>query len=137
MLQKLLFYLQANRSYLIRYFLVGMSGFLLDIGLLYIFKQFFGFRPVLAVVINQIIVLSYIFLVNKFFSFQQKGDSHAQIVKFLVVMGFNYLVAVGWMWFFSEKLGFNYLIVRTANIALSVGWNFWLYREWVYINHGQ
>jgi putative flippase GtrA len=132
MIRKIFNFLVQNKKQISRYFLTGVSGFLLDIALLYLLKQVFGFSSTVSVVINQIIVLTYIFLMHKFFSFQKKGGSQQQVFRFLVVMGINYLLAVGLMWIFAEKIGFNYLLVRTANIALSITWNFILYRKWVY-----
>lgn len=86
----------------------------------------------MAVVINQFLIISFIFLLNKFFSFKAGGSTSRQIFRFAVVLIGNYLFAIFWMWFFNQKLAFNYLLTRTVNVALAVSWNFILYREWVY-----
>lgn len=121
-----------SRIQFAKYFAIGITSFTLDIISLYILKEFVGLNPVVAVVINQIFIISFVFLMNKFFSFKAGGNTSRQMIKFAAVVIFNYLFAIFWMWFFNYKLGFNYLLVRTANIALAVSWNFLLYREWVY-----
>ncbi len=115
-----------------KYAVTGTSGVFIDLATLYCLKEYFGLKPVFAVVINQIIVLCYIFFLNKYWSFDSKGDSGRQVIKFLIIASGNYLFAIGWMYLFNENLGFNYLLVRLANIALSVSWNFLLYRGFVY-----
>lgn len=132
MIKKLIIHLWQSRIKFARYFATGITAFVLDIALLYILKEFFGLYPVVAVIINQIIIIGFVFLVNKFFSFRANGNTRRQMIKFAVVVGGNYLFAIFWMWFFNHKLGFNYLLVRTANVALAVAWNFLLYQEWVY-----
>lgn len=115
-----------------RYFVIGLSGTVLDIVSLWILKQFFNLVPVLAVVVNQIFILLYLFWLNKKISFRAQGIARQQLVRFVLVFGGNYILAIGWMWVFNHLLNFNYLLVRLVNIALSVSWNFFLYKEWVY-----
>ena len=59
--------------------------------------------------------------------------AHREMVRFLILAGVNYLISVAWMYVFNEKFGINYLLVRLANVALAVAWNFLLYRFWVYV----
>lgn len=120
------------RCQFFKYAVIGTSGVFIDLITLYCLKEYFGLRPFFAVGINQIIVLCYIFFLNKHWSFQSKGESGRQVIKFLMVACGNYLFAIGWMYLFNENLGFNYMLVRVANIAMSVSWNFLLYRGFVY-----
>ena len=120
------------RAQFIRYFITGCSAFCLDIGLLYVLKEYVHMRPFLAIVVYQIFVLSYIFLLNKYWSFKARGVTRKQLIRFMVVAVANYLIAIAWMWFFNEKMQIYYLLSRIANVSLSVVWNFFLYRYWVY-----
>lgn len=120
------------RHQFVRYFIIGFSGVFLDVGTLYLLKEYLHFRPVVAVIINGILLINYVFFLNKYWAFKSTGVTHKQIVRFFLLAGVNYVIAVGWMYIFNEKLGLNYLLVRVANIALSVTWNFLLYKYWVY-----
>jgi len=115
-----------------RYFTVGCSGVVLDLASLYLLKTTIGLTPVVAVIINQIGMAAYIFLLNKYWVFGSSGAFTRQVTRYITLMIVNYGIAIGWMWFFNSYLGFNYLLMRLANIALATVWNFLLYRFFVY-----
>lgn len=120
------------RHQFVRYFVIGIGAVILDVGSLYLLKQYLHVLPFVAVIINGVFILNYVFFLNKYWAFKSTGITHKQVVRFLILSGINYGIAVGWMYVFNHQLGFNYLLVRLANIALSVAWNFLLYRYWVY-----
>jgi len=132
MLRKIIIHLWSMRHQFARYFTIGISGVILDIGSLYLLKEYLHFRPVVAVIVNGIFLLNYVFFLNKYWAFKSAGVTHKQMVRFFILAGINYAISVGWMYFFNEKLLINYLLARVANIALSVAWNFLLYKYWVY-----
>lgn len=123
------------RLQFIKYFVTGLSGVVLDIGSLYLFKTYLHLLPVTAVIINQFFLLNYIFFLNKYWSFKSIGTTHQQLRRFLLLSTLNYAISVAWMWLLNSHWGVNYLLARLMNIILSVGWNFLLYRGWVYANH--
>ncbi len=122
----------SMRKQFIKYFITGLCAVTFDIVTLYAFKEFFNLRPVIAVIVNQIIILNFVFFVNKYWSFKSDGMTSRQMFRFLIVAVANYIFAIVWMWTVNEKLGVNYLFTRIINIALSVSWNFLLYRYFVY-----
>ena len=125
------------RHQFVRYFMVGFSGLFLDIGSLYLLSDIWHIRPVLAVSINGFFLLNYVFFLNKHWTFKSQGVTHRQMIKFFILAGFNYLVSVGWMYMFNERIGIDHLVARVANIVLAVSWNFLLYKYWVYRHHPQ
>lgn len=132
MFKKLFLHLWSMRHQFVRYFVVGFSGVILDIGSLYLLSDVWHLWPVLAVSINGIFLLNYIFFLNKHWTFKSQGVTRKQVARFLVVAGFNYLVSIVWMYIFNEQAGINHLVARIANIAVAVAWNFLLYKFWVY-----
>ena len=120
------------RHQFVRYFVIGLGAVALDISSLYLLKQYFHIRPVVAVVINGIFIMNYVFFLNKYWAFKSNGITHKQMIKFFILAGINYVISITWMYIFNHKFGFHYLLVRVANIALSVAWNFLLYKYWVY-----
>lgn len=115
-----------------RYFVVGGSGTILDLATLKLFRAVFGLSPTLSVAINQVIIICYNFLLHKHFSFKNKAMPHKQFVRYMVLVGLNYFIAVQVMYFFGDKLGYDPMLVRICNIAASVSWNFVLFKKWVY-----
>ncbi len=132
MLKKIIIRLWSMRQQFVRYFIIGFSGVFLDLGSLYLLKEYFHLHPVLAVIVNGVFLLNYVFFLNKYWAFKSTGITHKQMVRFFILAGANYAIAIGWMYIFNHKFGFYYLFVRLANIALSVAWNFLLYKFWVY-----
>lgn len=115
-----------------KYFVIGVTSVCLDMASLYLFKEYLHWRPVAAIVVNQIFILNFVFVMNKFWTFKAEGMTKKQIIKFYTVAGFNYLFAIGWMWVVNDHFGVNYLITRIVNIILAVSWNFLLYRYFVF-----
>lgn len=132
MLKKIILRIWSMRQQFVRYFVIGIGAVILDVGSLYLLKEFLHLPPVVAVVINGIFILNYVFFLNKYWAFKSTGVTHKQMIRFFILAGVNYGVAIAWMYIFNHKFGFYYLFVRLANIALSVAWNFLLYKFWVY-----
>ncbi|TSC84789.1 MAG: Uncharacterized protein G01um101413_173 [Parcubacteria group bacterium Gr01-1014_13] len=132
MLKKLFLHFWSVRHQFVRYFVIGLGAVVLDIGSLYLLKEYLHLRPVMAVIVNGIFILNYVFFLNKYWAFKSTGITHKQMIRFFILAGANYGIAIAWMYIFNHQLGLNYLIVRLANIALSVTWNFLLYKFWVY-----
>lgn len=120
------------REQFIRYFVTGCSAVLIDIGCLWLFKEKFGVSPRWALAIYQVFLINYVFLMNKYWSFKSKGTPRDQIIRFYVVALLNYVIGIGWIWFWHDRQGINAYAARVANIACAVGWNFFLYKYWVY-----
>ncbi len=132
MLKKIILRFWSIRDQFIRYFVIGLGAVVLDVGSLYLLKQYVHLSPVVAVIINGIFLMNYVFFLNKYWAFKSTGITHKQMVRFFILSGANYAVSITLMYIFNHKLGFNYLLVRVANIAISVVWNFLLYKYWVY-----
>jgi dolichol-phosphate mannosyltransferase len=117
---------------LFRYVVIGGTAFVLDMSSLYVFKEWIGMSPVLAVAINQFFILSYIFILNKLWAFNSNQKTGSALSRFVILQIFNYCFGILWMWVFYEHLGANYLIARIANIILFTVWNFLLYKNWIF-----
>lgn len=132
MLKKLILHFWSLRREFAKYFVIGISAFLADVGSLFVLKQYLHLSPTLSVVVNQPVLIIGVFYANKKWSFNASGLTHLQMIRFLTLAGCNYVISVGWMHLMHDRLSLNYLLARTANIALAVAWNFFLYKYWVY-----
>ncbi len=145
MFEKIFFFLKNNQKQLFRYFITGSSAFVLDFATLLFLKESLSLHPALAVALNQILVLNYVFLMNKHWSFGSKGEVKTQMLRFFILMSWNYVFSVSWIWIWVEWLDFSfylpwfsqnigYLIGRLVSILIQVSWNFLLYKHWIYKN---
>lgn len=122
-----------HRIQLSKYAIIGMSAFCIDVGLLVLIRETTGTRPLYAVLGIQVITTLYVFFLNKYWSFQNHDVPHKQFVRYLILVLWNYVFGATAMYLFNEAwFQFNYLFVRVATIAISVSWNFILYKKWVY-----
>ncbi|MFA6105071.1 MAG: GtrA family protein [Patescibacteria group bacterium] len=132
MTNKIILLLWNSRKEFVKYFTIGISAFIADVGCLFVLKEFFGLPATLAVIIYQPFIVYGVFYLNKHWSFQAGGITHRQIIRFIILTAANYGISIVWMYFAHDRMGIQYLIARTLNIALSVAWNFLLYKYWVY-----
>ncbi len=123
---------RAHKKKFVKYFFVGISGLILDLGLLYIASDVLRIRPLVALLVTQIMVITYNYLLNKYWSFGSRGAHGRQLVRYSVVLGFNYLFGEAAMYVGNEVFGVHHLLIRAATVALAVSWNFLLYNYWVY-----
>ncbi len=123
----------AHRAQFLRYTITGVSAVILDMSTLYALKEWFHLDPTWATGISQVLAATYVFLLNKKWSFEAGGRTHWQAIRFYTLAGTNLGISVTWMHFFTHIFGDHwYLLIRLANIALATGWNFLLYKFWVY-----
>lgn len=132
MIKKTARYVWTIRAELTKYVIVGGSGVFLDMGTLILFKERFGLIPVVAVVLNQALLLAYNFTLNKYWSFRNTAIPHWQLARYMTLAAANYVVAVSMMQWLHHGMEFDYRLVRLGTIALTVSWNFLLYKYWVY-----
>jgi len=132
MITRILKYFWSLKFEFSKYTAIGISAVILDMLSLMLFKEVFGWLPVVAVIVNQAFLLIYVFCLNKYWTFHDKNMPQRQVLRFLTLMSFNYVIAVLFMYIFNQQLEFDYRLVRMATIALAVSWNFLLYRNWVY-----
>jgi putative flippase GtrA len=133
MIKKTFKFLWSHRVQFSKYFTVGVSAVLIDMATLIFLKEYLGIKPVIAVVVNQFLLIFYVFFLNKHWSFKEKGATRRQMIRFFIVVGFNYCVSVSAMYIFNHQLNFDYRLVRLGTIIVAVSWNFFLYKYWVYV----
>ncbi|MFH1457103.1 MAG: GtrA family protein [Patescibacteria group bacterium] len=115
-----------------KFFIVGVSSLILDMLLLIFLKENLGFSAVSAVALNQIIVVVYNFILNKYWSFETKKMLLQQFIRYLILVLINYFFSIMSMYFFSGVIGINYQLVRLLTIACLFIFNFVFYKNWVY-----
>ncbi len=125
----------------LRYAIVGSSSYIINLGSLILIVQGLGIDPVKGSSINQIFVLLYVFLLNKYWSFNSKGKSIHQMIRFFTLVAWNYSFSIAWMWVWIKKIGATYyvghwdiayILVNITSIFVMISWNLFLYKYFVY-----
>jgi len=135
MIKKFIKHFWQNRFQFLKYTIIGSSGFVLDMLTLVALKEGLGLNPVVAVVVNQLFMINYIFFLNKYWTFRSKGIARDQMFRFWMLMLWNYSFAIVIMWIGNTVLEINYIYVRILSIMVTVTWNFILYKHWVFVEN--
>ena len=122
----------ASKQQLFRYVVVGLSGVVIDIGTLSLLTKLYGINPTMAIVYNQILLITYNFILNKYWSFSNRELPHKQFVRYMTLVLANYAFSIGVMYLLNEIYNIEEILVRIGTIAVMTMWNFLLYKKWVY-----
>ncbi|NCO04977.1 MAG: GtrA family protein [Candidatus Magasanikbacteria bacterium] len=116
----------------IKYIIVGVTSFTFDILLLIGITEICSIKPFFAVIISQLIVLTYNFTVNKQWAFSHTAGAKQALMRYLILTVANYVFGILAMYAGNVVAGIDYRIVRVATVGAMVSWNFLLYKHWVY-----
>jgi putative flippase GtrA len=113
------------------YVAVGLAGFAVDFGLLVLFREVVGTPVLVAATIAFWASLAVVFLTNKYVTFDARGSGHRQIVRYFVLLGFNYLATLGVV-YLAERTGLGYQLGKIAAVGMTTIWNYFAYQLWVF-----
>jgi len=127
----------------IRYFIVGIVGFILEYALFILLRDKLRINELLSNIMVYTVIFWFNFLLNKFFSFRSRNNfkSHRQLLYYGILFVFN--LTVGNILLFS---GIRYLLVlgfgegswpvlylpKILIMFFIVSWNFVLYKKVIY-----
>ncbi len=103
------------------YISIGVSTFILDLGLLFLFTETFGLQYLVATAIAFLLAVSLNYFLSRKFAF--KGTERSLLHGYIYYMQFAIIGALFitfLMWLLSNYTDFHYVAIRTA-IAAVVG----------------
>lgn len=111
---------------LIRYFVSGGVAFVVDASLLYLLTEWLGFHYLLSTVISYSVGLVITYLFSILWVFDNRSVEN-KVVEFSVfasigVMGLG-LTSL-FMWLFTSKCGFHYIVSKIITTVIVFVWNF-------------
>jgi len=111
---------------LFRYTFVGCFAFLVDFGLLFFLKEYCGLHYLLSASLSFIIGLCVNYFISIYWVFTSPENKNRKLEFFyfgligVVGLGLNDL----FMWLFTDKVAFHYLVSKIATAVLVYLWNF-------------
>jgi putative flippase GtrA len=110
----------------IRYFVVGGTAFIVDIGSLYILTEFFGIYYLISASISFILGLITNYLLSISWVFNKRTlDSKKLEFGVFTLIGIVGLALNGVLiWFFTEYLQIYYILSKIIAAAIILSWNF-------------
>lgn len=118
---------------LVRYIFVGGTTFALDIFLLILLHQKFGWGLAIATSIAYWLAIVYNFLLNRFwtFSLAEKESLHKHLVSYLILLGFNYLFTVVFVSLVSRHIYFA--LAKALAVIIQTSWTYLAYKHLIFV----
>jgi putative flippase GtrA len=126
-------HIRPHLPQLIRYLIGGFGAAGMELGS-YKLMLFVGVWYLAAGISSSGIGLVSAFLLHKYFSFrkQEKKGTGKQAVRYAILQGFNAIAQIGMLFVFVEFFGVEEFIAKILGIGITVCWNFFLYKFFVY-----
>ena len=119
----------------VKYYAVGASGVLVNLGLLYYLTEFVGLWYILSYGIAIAVSITSNFIFNKLWTFKGSIDSQKTIVmyvKFVSVSLMGMGIQLGSTFLFVESLSIYYMLAAAISIGIAGGINFIINRRWTF-----
>ncbi|AMB41046.1 MULTISPECIES: GtrA family protein [Paenarthrobacter] len=118
-------------SSLFRFLLIGGLSFLVDLGLLALCFQVFGWPLWLATGAGFWGSFFFNYFLQRHFAFGGGGTALGGVLRYSVLLVFNTLAVMGIVELF-QFLGAGYVIGKVVATAVTMGWNYFIYKHWIF-----
>ena len=123
-----------SREFLI-YLVVGGLTALVYFGLIALSIEVLHLDYRVGVTVAYVFAVSFHFLSNRTFTFQAQGSKLVhQSIRYLGVLVVNYLITIGVVSFFVDRLGASPYVGAALSIAVTVGVGYFASKFWVFRN---
>ena len=121
----------VRNGHLVKFLAVGAASFAIDLGLLALLHEGVGVDLWIATPIAFLSSLVFNFLVQRKFTFQSDERAHVSFLKYGALVVFN-VVATDVIVNMIAGTGQSYAIGKVIATVATTGWNFLLYKHWIF-----
>ena len=119
-----------------RSILVGVTGTLLNLSILYLAKEMFHLHYLTGALLANIITMISIFLADRYYTFRHgNGSFHVQFVKYVIIYVGSNLGSIALLAFLVEVFGLSYLLAQTIATTLISFVTFLIFKYWIFHCH--
>lgn len=115
----------------VRYLIAGGLSFIVDFGLLTLFKVVLNWQLWAATLVAFLASFVFNYLVQRMFSFGSTAPHGAALVKYALLVGFNTLATVGIVALVNETAA-GWGVGKVVATLVTTTWNYFAYRYWVF-----
>ena len=119
----------------VKYYIVGASGILVNLGLLYVLTEFVGLWYILSYVVAISVSITTNFIFNKLWTFSDSLKSQKAIVMYMKFVGVSLVgmgIQLGSTFLLVENLSIYYMIAALISIGIASTINFIINRRWTF-----
>ncbi len=118
-----------------KYYAVGASGILVNLGLLFYLTEYVGLWYFLSYTLAISASITSNFILNKFWTFRDSLNSQRTIVmyvKFVSVSILGMAIQLGTVYLLVELLAIYYMLAALVSISIAGAINFMINRSWTF-----
>ncbi|MFZ5986084.1 MAG: GtrA family protein [Bacillota bacterium] len=127
------FFTEKSISQFKKYLVTGFTSFSIEWTLFFVLLKVLSINDKVANVIVYVIMFWLVFLVNRFWSFQSKGNMGEQLFFYIILFTVNLVVGNIGLWHvFTRVFGIPALISKPLLQGVLISWNFIVYKKVIY-----
>ena len=112
-------------SKFLKFSIVGCSGMIIDFGITYLCKEILRINKFISNGIGFILAATSNYFLNRIWTFNsQTEEIGVQYIQFMIVSTIGLAINSLSLYFFNEKLKWNFYLSKLAAIAITTIWNF-------------
>lgn len=115
----------------VRFLIVGVVSFGIDLGLLMVLHEIAGVELWIATPVAFVTSLIFNFLLQRRYTFKATNKSHVSAVKYGLLVVFNILATDVIVLFFAGT-DLTYATGKVVSTASTMAWNFFIYKYWIF-----
>jgi len=118
-----------------KYYAVGASGVLVNLGLLFYLTEYVGLWYFLSYTLAISASITSNFMLNKFWTFRDSINSQRTIVMYVKFASVSFLgmaIQLGSVYFLVESLSVYYMLAALISISIAGAINFIINRRWTF-----
>lgn len=118
-----------------KYYAVGASGVLVNLGLLFYLTEYVGLWYFLSYTLAISASITSNFILNKFWTFRDSINSQRTIVMYVKFASVSFLgmaIQLGSVYFLVESLSVYYMLAALISISIAGAINFIINRRWTF-----
>ena len=118
-----------------KYYAVGASGVLVNLGLLFYLTEYVGLWYFLSYTLAISASITSNFILNKFWTFRDSINSQRTIVLYVKFSSVSFLgmgIQLGSVYFLVESLSVYYMLAALISISIAGAINFIINRSWTF-----
>ncbi len=118
-----------------KYYAVGASGVLVNLGLLFYLTEYVGLWYFLSYTLAISASITSNFILNKFWTFRDSINSQKTIVMYVKFTSVSFLgmaIQLGSVYFLVESLSIYYMLAALISISIAGAINFIINRSWTF-----
>jgi putative flippase GtrA len=116
----------------VKYVITGLVSFAVELSLVYLFTDVLKIWYIYSNSIALFLVFIINFSLNRFWAFRSKQPFMKQLITSGMLFALNLVVGNAVMFFFTETVHLYYLFSKVIATGMSVTWNFFLYKYYIY-----